>query len=240
MPGVVLNKLARYGPLSFQSRNLDPFKDKLIEFHHEGTSYPDMRRYLEEKHDFVIQGQVIMYRLMRWGFPLKDGKLTNTLDVYRFDMLNWHRERESAKEIVVLLEENLKVHATEEKVKEHINIWTNPKPPRKKRSPLDQASLELEPEGSPWRGITICPTRNVLADLPSPANLLSEDELRSLEKAIENAYLADNTSTADPNLDWSERLVEAACFDDVTQKTIVKESKQPGHHWSNMRLFDPL
>jgi hypothetical protein len=60
-----------------------------------------------------------------------------------------------------------------------------------------------------------------------------------LEQKIRAAYAGDQEFD-DLEAEWVQRLAAAACYDQQVQQTIVKETLQPGYHWSSSRRLSLL
>jgi len=95
-----------------------------------------------------------------------------------------------------------------------------------------------------WRFLDAYATGQRLPHTPLPANLLLESELQVLKNAIKDSYFSSEIQfpkTLPAVLhDWTLILISAMCRDPDIHAIIIKEKLQPGYHWSERRVFNPL
>ena len=221
---------SKWGPLSYTPRNLDSFKDEILEHARQGDSDGDIHDFLAEKHDFEVSVQTIGRRLNDWGFSRDRtwnslaGYIKN-LDAYREDLMRWESEGHDVVAMLDMLQEKHGVRTRDRTIEKAIARW--------------QESGNNRP--AVWRDLTARPSEPILTHSSGAGNLLNPEELDELKEAIAQAHIDERPrhSRKDPTRKWARYLIDAACYDESVQEIMLKEWQQPGHHWSNERKFHP-
>ena len=211
-------------------RNLDVYKDLCKELVEQGQKSWTIAKQLQDQHGARVNASTIGRRLVEWGFvepppPTDTPKRIRNLDLYKQELLEWDGQGVTADDIAARLKEKYEAHVPTVTIRKALIHWHGP-------------------TRSNWRRIEACPPQQLLSIPPNPMDLHSEKEVGIFMEGIRLGYLEDssqpNDKPADLTVQWSDILFAAACYNAEVQGVLVKESLQPGYHWSSDRLFNPL
>ncbi|KAK0105405.1 hypothetical protein ONS95_004222 [Cadophora gregata] len=215
-------------PLSFVPRNIEPFKEEILELAQKAKTGYFIAKHLKEKYDFTVSPQTIGRRLENWGHV--EAKKENGLTGFKKDLDPWKKEicawvdiGLSTKDILSKLVLECNIRTKKVTIEKAISRWNE----------------ESESRITSWRTMRSVRSTRILEQPSAAVNLLLPAELAALKEAIVGEYASVPLHLPDPTFDWIDRLTDAACYDETIQVICIKEWKQPGHHWSNEREFDP-
>jgi len=155
-------------------RNVEPYKDKILQMRAERISAKDILKYLKEEHSLDISPGTLSKRLIEWGAIKKKGGKTRrwVLTPYKEQFLEWNHEGHSITQMATLFEKKFDASTTEHHIRSYLDQWLNPHDPI-------------------WRKIDARPDKPVLSIPALPVDLLSAVEQQTLEEGIIANYLAE-------------------------------------------------
>jgi hypothetical protein len=223
-------------------RDITPFKDKIIELAGLHTTNKRKRakkikEYLLAVENIDCSANTVRSLLVEWGIEeapqrrsIERPKLSRPTQLLPFkeDILQWNRAGLDASQIRAQIQQRFKKDVRVTNIRNSLAIW----------SPNSDDGIALP---ASWREIESQPRENEFPSVPFlPVDVLTDEEVETLRKAVQELYLQEPLCQSDPTRDWPQHIANALCLDEIVQGIIVKEKLKPGCFWDLKRQLNPI